>query len=133
MPFMSGWALSIFAARSANWSEVGCSGMVRTFAASSRTCSASAPPVDRHLPEDQAESIRLLLTGAVRADDIVTSTYLLDDVAVAFACSGGADDIKVLVLGDPETFAGNRYPGRTPLNRPRGAAVSWPGPPAGGR
>jgi 2-desacetyl-2-hydroxyethyl bacteriochlorophyllide A dehydrogenase len=54
-----------------------------------------------YLPEDYGESIALLRSGAVRADDIVTAVHPLEDVAEAFAQSLGGDHVKVLVAVDP--------------------------------
>jgi 2-desacetyl-2-hydroxyethyl bacteriochlorophyllide A dehydrogenase len=51
-------------------------------------------------PEDYAESIRLLSSGAVRASDIVTSVLPLESVAEAFAQSSGGEHVKVLVTID---------------------------------
>jgi 2-desacetyl-2-hydroxyethyl bacteriochlorophyllide A dehydrogenase len=53
-----------------------------------------------YLPEDYAESIRLLASGAVRAGDIVTSVLPLESVADAFAESAGGEHVKVLVAID---------------------------------
>jgi len=58
-----------------------------------------------YLPEDYAESIRLLLDGAVRAEDIVTATHEMPDVAEAFARSTRGADIKVLVVIDEVAFS----------------------------
>ena len=53
-----------------------------------------------YLPDDFAESVRLLQSGAVRAADFVTATLPVADVARAFALSGGSDHVKVLVSFD---------------------------------
>jgi threonine dehydrogenase-like Zn-dependent dehydrogenase len=50
-----------------------------------------------YLPEDYAESIRLLQAGAVRAADIVTATRPMEKVAEAFDLSASGHHIKVLV------------------------------------
>ena len=50
-----------------------------------------------YLPEDFAESIELLRSGAVRATDLVTGTFALDDVDEAFAASLAGEHVKVLV------------------------------------
>ena len=50
-----------------------------------------------YLPEDYAESIRLLQAGAVRAADIVTATRSMEEVAEAFDLSASGHHIKVLV------------------------------------
>jgi threonine dehydrogenase-like Zn-dependent dehydrogenase len=50
-----------------------------------------------YLPEDYAESIELLRTGAVRVDSIVTAVRDLADVSEAFTQSLSGDHIKVLV------------------------------------
>jgi 2-desacetyl-2-hydroxyethyl bacteriochlorophyllide A dehydrogenase len=50
-----------------------------------------------YLPEDYAESIRLLQAGAVRAADIVTATRPMEQVAEAFDLSASGRHIKVLV------------------------------------
>ncbi|GMA87984.1 hypothetical protein GCM10025868_32340 [Angustibacter aerolatus] len=50
-----------------------------------------------YLPEDYATSIAILQAGGVPVDEVVTATLPLDDVAEAFALSGTADQVKVLV------------------------------------
>jgi 2-desacetyl-2-hydroxyethyl bacteriochlorophyllide A dehydrogenase len=50
-----------------------------------------------YLPQDYAESMALLLRGAVRVDALVTAVRDLADVAEAFAQSTSGDHIKVLV------------------------------------
>ena len=55
-----------------------------------------------YLPEDYAESISLLLDGAVRADDIVTAELPLARVADAYALSSGGQHVKVLVAVDEQ-------------------------------
>jgi 2-desacetyl-2-hydroxyethyl bacteriochlorophyllide A dehydrogenase len=52
-----------------------------------------------YLPIDFAESIRLLVTGVVRADDIVTAQLPLEDAAEAFALASSGEHVKVLVTG----------------------------------
>ena len=54
-----------------------------------------------YLPEDYAESISLLRSGAVRADDIVTAVRPVEAVAQAFEDSVSGDHVKVLVALDP--------------------------------
>lgn len=58
-----------------------------------------------YLPADYAESIALLRSGAVRADDIVSSVRPLARVAEAFAPAQAGADTKVLVVVDPDAFA----------------------------
>ncbi|HEX2286454.1 MAG TPA: alcohol dehydrogenase catalytic domain-containing protein [Mycobacterium sp.] len=53
-----------------------------------------------YLPEDYAESIRLLADGAVPVDDIVTAEVPLARVADAYALSSGGQHVKVLVAVD---------------------------------
>jgi 2-desacetyl-2-hydroxyethyl bacteriochlorophyllide A dehydrogenase len=55
-----------------------------------------------YLPEDYAESIRLLVDGAVPIDDIVTAEVPLARVADAYAMSSGGEHVKVLVAVDEE-------------------------------
>ena len=50
-----------------------------------------------YLPEDYAESIRLLQDGAVRSADFVTATRPMEEVAEAFDLSASGHHIKVLV------------------------------------
>jgi 2-desacetyl-2-hydroxyethyl bacteriochlorophyllide A dehydrogenase len=50
-----------------------------------------------YLPQDYADSIALLRDGAVRASDIVTATYPLEQVAEAFGQSASGSHVKVLV------------------------------------
>lgn len=59
-----------------------------------------------YLPEDYAESMRLLLRGDVRVDDIVTSVVPLESVADAFAQSASGQHVKVLVSIDPAELLG---------------------------
>jgi 2-desacetyl-2-hydroxyethyl bacteriochlorophyllide A dehydrogenase len=54
-----------------------------------------------YLPEDYAESIALLQSGAVRAEDIVTAILPLESVAEAFERSLSGEHIKVLVAMSP--------------------------------
>jgi 2-desacetyl-2-hydroxyethyl bacteriochlorophyllide A dehydrogenase len=54
-----------------------------------------------YLPEDYADSIRLLRGGAVREADFITSVVPLDSVAEAFAQAVRGDQVKVLVAIDP--------------------------------
>jgi 2-desacetyl-2-hydroxyethyl bacteriochlorophyllide A dehydrogenase len=58
-----------------------------------------------YLPEDYAESIRLLVEGDVRVDDIVTAEVPLARVADAYALSAGGQHVKVLVAVDEQLFA----------------------------
>jgi 2-desacetyl-2-hydroxyethyl bacteriochlorophyllide A dehydrogenase len=58
-----------------------------------------------YLPEDYAESIRLLVTGDVRVDDIVTAEVPLTRVADAYALSSGGQHVKVLVAVDEQLLA----------------------------
>ena len=51
-----------------------------------------------YLAEDYRESIRLLQTGAVRKQDIVTAVHELDRAADAFADSASGDHVKVLIV-----------------------------------
>ena len=55
-----------------------------------------------YLPEDYAESIRLLVEGAVAVDDIVTAEVPLARVADAYALSSGGEHVKVLVAVDDQ-------------------------------
>ena len=55
-----------------------------------------------YLPEDYAESIRLLVEGDVRVDDIVTAEVPLARVADAYALSSGGQHVKVLVAVDEQ-------------------------------
>jgi threonine dehydrogenase-like Zn-dependent dehydrogenase len=50
-----------------------------------------------YLPEDYAESIELLRSGAVRSADIVTSVQPLEAVAEAFEESAAGHQVKVLL------------------------------------
>lgn len=53
-----------------------------------------------YLPEDYADSMALLVSGAVRAADFVTATRPLEQVAEAFELSSSGHHIKVLVTLD---------------------------------
>jgi len=55
-----------------------------------------------YLPEDYAESIRLLVDHEVNVDEIVTAVVPLSQVADAYALSGGEQHVKVLVGVDQE-------------------------------
>jgi 2-desacetyl-2-hydroxyethyl bacteriochlorophyllide A dehydrogenase len=55
-----------------------------------------------YLPEDYAESIRLLVDGDVRVDDIVTAEVPLTRVADAYELSSGGQHVKVLVAVDEQ-------------------------------
>jgi threonine dehydrogenase-like Zn-dependent dehydrogenase len=50
-----------------------------------------------YLPEDVADSIELLTSGVVRADDFVTSVVPMESVAEAFEQAASPEHIKVLV------------------------------------
>jgi threonine dehydrogenase-like Zn-dependent dehydrogenase len=50
-----------------------------------------------YLAEDVAESIELLTSGVVRADDFITSVVPMDSVAEAFEQAASPHHIKVLV------------------------------------
>jgi L-iditol 2-dehydrogenase len=50
-----------------------------------------------YLPEDVAESIELLTSGVVRADDFITSVVPMDSVAEAFEQAASPGHIKVLL------------------------------------
>lgn len=54
-----------------------------------------------YLPEDYAESIRLLTAGAVRHQDVVTAVRPLAEVSQAFDDSTSGEQVKVLVTIDP--------------------------------
>jgi 2-desacetyl-2-hydroxyethyl bacteriochlorophyllide A dehydrogenase len=53
-----------------------------------------------YLPEDYTDSIALLESGAVRAEDFITATRPLEQVAEAFELSTSGHHIKVLVTLD---------------------------------
>jgi 2-desacetyl-2-hydroxyethyl bacteriochlorophyllide A dehydrogenase len=55
-----------------------------------------------YLPADYAESICLLVDGAVRVDDIVTAELPLARVADAYRLSAGGQHVKVLVAVDEQ-------------------------------
>ena len=59
-----------------------------------------------YLPEDYADSIALLQSGAVRAEDFVTATRPLEQVAEAFELSSSGHQIKVLVTLDDSSLTG---------------------------
>ncbi len=50
-----------------------------------------------YLPEDYAESIELIAAGTVRAEDFVTASFGLEQVADAFALSTAGEQVKVVV------------------------------------
>lgn len=50
-----------------------------------------------YLPEDYAESIALIAAGTVRAEDFVTASFPLEQVADAFALSTAGEQVKVVV------------------------------------
>ncbi len=53
-----------------------------------------------YLPEDVAEAIELLTSGAVRAEDVITSVVPMESIADAFEQAASPDHIKVLVAID---------------------------------
>jgi 2-desacetyl-2-hydroxyethyl bacteriochlorophyllide A dehydrogenase len=53
-----------------------------------------------YLPDDVAESIELLASGVVRADDFITSVVPIESIAEAFEQAASPDHIKVLVAVD---------------------------------
>lgn len=55
-----------------------------------------------YLPEDFAEAMDLLRSGAVRATDFVTATFALDDVDAAFSASLDGKHVKVIVTATAE-------------------------------
>jgi threonine dehydrogenase-like Zn-dependent dehydrogenase len=55
-----------------------------------------------YLPQDYAESIRLLTDGAVDVDAIVTAEVPLTRAADAYALSAGGEHVKVLVAVDDQ-------------------------------
>lgn len=55
-----------------------------------------------YLPEDYAESIRLLADGAVDVDAVVTAEVPLTRAAEAYALSSGGEHVKVLVAVDDQ-------------------------------
>jgi len=57
-----------------------------------------------YLPEDYAESIRLLADGAVDVDAVVTAEVPLTRAADAYALSSGGEHVKVLVAVDDQLF-----------------------------
>lgn len=55
-----------------------------------------------YLPEDYAESVQLLQSGSVRAEDFITATRPLDKVAEAFELAASGRQVKVLLtIADP--------------------------------
>lgn len=50
-----------------------------------------------YLPEDYREAIEILSSGEVRAEDMITATFPLDEVASAFEASSRGAEVKVLV------------------------------------
>ncbi len=58
-----------------------------------------------YLPQDYAEAITLLQSGAVAAATMITATRPLVDVATAFEESHRGDHVKVLVVIDDTAFA----------------------------
>jgi len=55
-----------------------------------------------YLPEDYEESTAMLLSGAVRADDIITAEVPMSRAADAYDLSAGGEHIKVLIAIDTE-------------------------------
>jgi L-iditol 2-dehydrogenase len=53
-----------------------------------------------YLPGDVAESIQLLTSGVVRADDFITSVVPMESIAEAFEQAASPDHIKVLIAID---------------------------------
>lgn len=58
-----------------------------------------------YLPQDYAESIRLLRSGAVVVPELITGVVAMPDAAHAFALSAGGAHVKVLVAVDPAAAA----------------------------
>jgi 2-desacetyl-2-hydroxyethyl bacteriochlorophyllide A dehydrogenase len=56
-----------------------------------------------YMAEDYRESIKLLQTGAVRKQDLVTAVHGLDNAADAFADSASGKHLKVLITATPLT------------------------------
>lgn len=53
-----------------------------------------------YMPEDYARAIELIESGAVPADELVTSIFPLEQVQEAFAASVSGEEVKVLVSFD---------------------------------
>lgn len=53
-----------------------------------------------YMPEDYAESVRIIESGLVTAEDFITSQYSLEQVADAFAASSGGEEVKVVLTRD---------------------------------
>jgi L-iditol 2-dehydrogenase len=53
-----------------------------------------------YLPGDVAESIQLLTSGVVRADDFITSVVPMESIAEAFELAASPDHVKVLIAID---------------------------------
>ncbi len=58
-----------------------------------------------YLPEDYAESIDLLQSGAIDVESIVTTELSMDRAAEAFARSADGQNVKVLVVVDEVAFS----------------------------
>jgi len=52
-----------------------------------------------YLPEDYAEAIRILASGVVDAEGMISSSYPIERAAEAFAAAANGDQIKVLITG----------------------------------
>ncbi len=55
-----------------------------------------------YLPEDYATATEIIKAGKVRVEDIVTSRYPLSQAAAAFAASAGGEEVKVVILTEPQ-------------------------------
>jgi len=54
-----------------------------------------------YLAEDYADAIKIIRSGAVSPEAIITSTYPLADADKAFAAAARGDEVKVVLLGEP--------------------------------
>ena len=54
-----------------------------------------------YLAEDYADAIKIIRSGAVSPEAIITSTYPLADADKAFAGAARGDEVKVVLLGEP--------------------------------
>jgi len=52
-----------------------------------------------YMPEDYAEAIRILASGSIDADGMITSSYPIERAGEAFAAAANGDQIKVLITG----------------------------------
>ncbi|MGO1538447.1 MAG: zinc-dependent alcohol dehydrogenase [Leucobacter sp.] len=50
-----------------------------------------------YMPEDYVTSIEMIRAGHVRVEDMITSSYSLNEVAEAFAASAGGEEVKVVI------------------------------------